>query len=99
MYNNATIIRTKELHLRYKPKRQNSDFKVAIVVSKKTAKLAVDRNRIRRRIYEWIRLNIPKDYKYDIMIAVFAEDLANLPAIQLEKKLKDSFSKVKAPKT
>ncbi|MEK7626366.1 MAG: ribonuclease P protein component [Patescibacteria group bacterium] len=97
MYNNASVIRTKEFQLRYKPKKPKSDFKVAIVVSKKTAKTAVVRNRIRRRLYEWVRLNVPATYEYDIMLTVFDEGLSGVPSETLQKQLKEAFAKVKPP--
>lgn len=97
MYNNASVIRTKEFQLRYKPKKPKSDFKVAVVVSKKTAKTAVARNRIRRRLYEWIRLNIPPSYEYDIMLTVFDEGFARVSSETLQKQLKEVFAKVRPP--
>lgn len=95
MYSNAEVIRTKEIQLRYKPKHNNKNYKTAVVVSKKVAKLAVVRNRIRRRIFEWIRLNIPEDYNYDIMVTVFDAELATVPSEQISALLEKTFSKVK----
>lgn len=88
-------MRAKELQIRYKTKHAGTDFKVAVVVSKKTSKQAVVRNKIRRRIYEWIRLNLPKDYKYDIMVTVFAHELAAVPSEQISKLLESNFEKIK----
>ena len=97
MYSHAEIIRAKEIQLRYKPKHNKENYKTAVVVSKKVAKLAVVRNRIRRRIFEWIRLNIPEDYNYDIMITVFEAGLATTPPNQISTLLEKTFSKVKNP--
>ena len=62
--------------------------RVAVVVSKKVEKSAVGRNRIRRRIYEALRLNfedIPK--KRDYIFIVYSKDLMRMPFSELEKLL------------
>lgn len=62
--------------------------RVAVVVSKKVEKSAVGRNRIRRRIYEALRLNfedIPK--KRDYIFIVYSKDLVKMPFSELEKLL------------
>ena len=54
--------------------------RVAVVVSKKVAKTAVRRNRIRRRVYEVLRENlelIPK--KRDYIFVVYSEDILKIP--------------------
>lgn len=99
MYSHAKVIRTKEFQLRYKPKHNKDNYKTAVVVSKKVAKLAVVRNRIRRRIFEWIRLNTPEDYSYDIMITIFDEGLSTAPSQQVNELLEKAFSKVNSAPT
>ena len=62
--------------------------RIAVVVSKKTAKLAVDRNRIRRRVYEAIRINydlIPE--KMDYIFVVYSKKIMKMPFNELEKML------------
>ena len=62
--------------------------RMAVVVSKKVEKTAVGRNKIRRRIYEVLRLNleqIPK--KRDYIFVVFSKDLLKMPFSDLEKLL------------
>ncbi|MBR3169328.1 ribonuclease P protein component [Candidatus Saccharibacteria bacterium] len=62
--------------------------RVSVVVSKKVAKLAVTRNRIRRRIYEAIRINfeyLPK--KTDYIFVVYSKKVLELSFSQLEKLL------------
>ena len=70
--------------------------KYAVVVSKKVAKSAVVRNRIRRRVYEWIRQNqdqIIKGRLYAVFI--YRQDFATQPSSDLSNLLKDLFSQVK----
>lgn len=60
--------------------------RVAVVVSKKVEKLAVNRNRIRRRVYEAIRLefdDVPK--KRDYIFVVYSKEIATLPFEELKK--------------
>ena len=62
--------------------------RVAVVVSKKVARLAVDRNRIRRRVYEVVRLNfdlIPK--KMDYVFVVYSKEIMRMPFGELEGML------------
>lgn len=59
-----------------------------VVVSKKVEKSAVGRNRIRRRVYEALRVNfdlIPK--KRDYLFVVFSKDVMKMPFSELEKTL------------
>ncbi len=62
--------------------------RIAVVVSKKVAKSAVERNRIRRRIYEALRKNleyIPE--KKDYIFVVFSKTIKDMPFSELEKLL------------
>ena len=58
----------------------------AVVISKKIEKSAVKRNRIRRRVYEALRLNIdsiPKEKDY--IFIIYTKDLIETPFNELEK--------------
>ena len=62
--------------------------RIAVVVSKKVDKTAVGRNRIRRRVYEALRLNmdlIPK--KRDYIFVVYGREIGKMPFGELEKLL------------
>ena len=62
--------------------------RVAVVVSKKVAKTAVKRNRIRRRVYEALRCNfelIPK--KRDYIFVVYSNDVIKMSYAELVKLL------------
>ncbi len=62
--------------------------RVAVVVSKKVEKSAVGRNRIRRRVYEAIRLNLkylPKERDY--IFVVFSNDILKISSKELEEIL------------
>ncbi len=70
--------------------------RVAVVVSKKVDKTAVGRNKIRRRVYEAIRLNfddLPK--KTDYIFVVYAKSVAVMPFDELEKVLSELVQEAK----
>ncbi|MDR2336851.1 MAG: ribonuclease P protein component [Candidatus Nomurabacteria bacterium] len=51
----------------------------AVVVSKKVLKSAVGRNRVRRRIYEALRLELPKIHQpVDCLVMVFSSDIKSI---------------------
>ena len=61
----------------------------AVVVSKKVNKTAVGRNRIRRRLYEAIRLDFDKFKKpRDYIFVVYNRNLKDLPFSELQKLLR-----------
>ena len=60
----------------------------AVIVSKKVLKSAVGRNRIRRRIYEAIRLQLPNlAIKADVLVRVYDKNLTNTPVVDLKREL------------
>lgn len=72
------------------PHRKHSRF--AVVVSKKVHKSAVGRNRIRRRVYEVVRHELPKfTAPHDVAIMVFSSELISLPSDELTTLLRDLF--------
>jgi ribonuclease P protein component len=72
------------------PKRQ--DPRVAVVVSKKVYKRAVGRNRIRRRVYEAVRQELPriKD-NADLVLVIFSADVRTIPADELTQTVRQLF--------
>ncbi len=62
--------------------------RISVVVSKKVAKSAVERNRIRRRVYEAIRLNfdyLPK--KTDYIFVIYSKTFSTMPFSEIEEQL------------
>lgn len=62
--------------------------RVAVVVSKKVEKTAVGRNRIRRRMYEALRVNfdlIPKGVDY--VFVVYSKEIMKIKFSELEEML------------
>ena len=69
-------------------------YRVAVVVSKKVAKSAPSRNRIRRRVYEAIRLNDKKLTNQDIVVTIFDERFLEMPSVELQKSIKRQLEQI-----
>ena len=82
------------LSLKYSPRKPGSRYRAAVVVSKKVHKSAVVRNRIRRRIFEIIRLHQASLGSVDIVVTVFSDQVAALPASELQEQVAVLLSKV-----
>ena len=62
--------------------------RMSVVVSKKVEKSAVKRNRIRRRVYEALRINMKLiSEKTDYIFVVYSRELMTMPFGELEKML------------
>jgi ribonuclease P protein component len=84
VYQHGKTARGPQLSLRYHLNPKRKTYRLAVVVGKKTAKSAVARNRIRRRIYELIAANDDKiTQPYDIVVTVFSPTIGQIPFEQL----------------
>lgn len=59
LYKNGTSVRSHWLTVKYIKNPHRKNTRVGVVISKKVHKSAVGRNRIRRRVYEIIRHELP----------------------------------------
>lgn len=85
------------MSLRFAPSRK-PDYRLAIVVSRKVSKSAVVRNRIRRRIYEVVRLHkkeVGVDWPLDLVISVFDDRAAKVPHEELTASVLQLLKKAK----
>lgn len=92
VYKNGQAVRSRLVTIKYvkNPHRKHSRF--AVVVSKKVHKSAVGRNRIRRRVYEVVRQELPKfTVPHDVAIMVFSSELISLPSNELNETLQQLF--------
>jgi ribonuclease P protein component len=93
LYKNADAYRSRFFTVKAikNPNRKTSRF--AVVVSKKVHKSAVGRNRIRRRIYEVIRHDLPNIIEHqDVAIIVTSGEVVALPHDELVTSLRDLLS-------
>lgn len=73
---------------------QRQDYRVAVVVSKKVHKSAVVRNRIRRRLYEIVRLYAKDtELQNDYVFVVQSEKLASLPPQEVIAEIQSLLKK------
>lgn len=84
VYSHGEVVRGPMLSLKYCLNPKRTSYRLAVVVSKKVMKSAVGRNRLRRRLYEAVRVLSDKiDKPYDIVITVFNDQLMTLPSEDL----------------
>lgn len=84
VYQRGQTVRGADISLRYVKNERQKDYRLAVVVSKKVSKSAVVRNRIRRRVYEQVRLlESAINQPYDLVFSVFKEDIASLESAKL----------------
>ena len=93
VYKNGQAVRSHFVTVKYtnNPHRKNSRF--AVVISKKVLKSAAGRNRVRRRVYEIIRHELPHfTGVHDVVVIAFSAELATMPAEELAATLKQLFA-------
>jgi ribonuclease P protein component len=103
VYRYGKTVRSEFVALRFAPSKKDS-YRLAVVVSRKVSKSAVVRNRIRRRIYEIVRLynkESGSSWNYDMVITVFDERIASIPYQDLQQGIIKLLSKanIQTPKS
>lgn len=86
VYKNGKTVRGPLTSLKYVQNPRRDAYRLAVVVSKKVNKSAIVRNRIRRRLYEAVRLRAAEiSLPYDMVISVFHEQVQDMPAEELAR--------------
>lgn len=86
VYRNGRTVRGPLCAIKFVENPKRTDYRLAVVVSKKVSKSAVVRNRIRRRIYETVRLQAPEmKSPYDIVMTVFSDQIGVISPEDLTK--------------
>ncbi len=99
VYDRGQTVRGSALALRYLLNERRKQYRAAVVVSKKVDKSAVTRNRIRRRIFEVIRQELPADLPaYDLVVTVFSDKVASWPPETLHKEVTGLLTQINTPK-
>ena len=93
VYRHGSTVRGQHLAVRSVRNSRRSEYRMAVIVSRKVHKSAVQRNRIRRRIYEIIRTGKPIPTPYDIVVTVFSDQVAVLPPEELAHLVRSLFKK------
>lgn len=93
VYKNGTAVRTRLITIKSTHNSHRKTSRFAVVVSKKVHKSAVGRNRIRRRLYEIIRLELPKMTRsHDVAVMVFSSEVLHMPAGELTELVRQLFT-------
>ena len=88
-YQNGKTIRGSKISLVFADNSRNKQS-YAVVVSKKILKSAVGRNRIRRRVYEAIRLELPKIQKpVDCIFIIYSKEILSIDFKEIQKNIRD----------
>jgi ribonuclease P protein component len=88
VYRNGKVVRSHLIAMRFTTNSHRKESRVAVVVSKKTLKSAVRRNRIRRRIYEYMRNQLPQlRGVYDVVLIVQNGEVLGLTSAELADQL------------
>lgn len=86
-YQNGHTIRRPQISLIY-TKNERGFLRFGVVVSKKILKSAVGRNRIRRRVYEAIRLNLPQNVKMDYLFIIYSKEVKDMSFLELQELIR-----------
>lgn len=93
VYKRGQTVRGPQIAVRYIRNANRQDYRLAVIVSKKVHKSAVERNRLRRRIYEIVRTGKPITQPYDIVITIFTERISTLSPEELTRLITDLLHK------
>lgn len=94
VYSNGKAVRSQLFTVKYVPNSHRTHPRFSVVVSKKVIKSAVGRNRIRRRLYEYLRVNTERlSGTFDIVIICTSAELRVLPYAHISEQLDQLFDK------
>lgn len=99
VYKTGQVARGPLFGVKAAPNPRRTTYRAAVVISRKAHKSAVARNRMRRRLYEALRLlesNIAEPY--DIVLTVFNENVLEAPAAEITGQLKKQLKELKIVK-
>ena len=92
VYSNGSSVRTQKITVKFAKNPRRKDSRFAVVVSKKVLKSAVGRNRIRRRVYEIIRHELPKiDGPLDAVVMIFHKSVKDISHEELKENIVNTF--------
>ncbi len=88
LYRNGKTVRGRLFMLKFVQNKRREANRASVVVSRKVAKSAVVRNRIRRRLYEVLRLHWKQIVApTDLVVTVLSVEVATIPAKELNHML------------
>ena len=97
LYRNGRALRSRHLTIKRVSNARRKTPRFAVVVSKKVHKSAVGRNRIRRRIYECIREELPQLMNVgDVAVIVTSGEVLSMSTSELQLTMKKLLNEVAA---
>ncbi len=99
VYRHGKTVRGPLMGLRYCPNSKREDYRLAVVVSKKVHKSAVQRNRMRRRIYEVFREHLVHSQPFDLVLTVFSPQAAEVPINELRDQVQSLLDQAELMQT
>ena len=94
VYANGKAVRSQAITIKTTTNDRRKYSRFSVVVSKKVIKSAVGRNRIRRRLYEYIRTNLEKiEGIHDVVLICTSSELRTLPYTDISSQLDQLFIK------
>lgn len=92
VYKNGTAQRSRYFTVKTTTNKRRKRSRFAVVVSKKVHKSAVGRNRMRRRVYEIIRHELPRLVgTHDVVIILSSSEVIGAPALELNEQIQHLF--------
>ena len=93
VFKNGETIRSRVLTVRYTANNHRKESRFSVSISKKVLKSAVKRNRVRRRVYEVVRLKMPEiTGVHDVVFIVTSPDLFTMEHSELKECVLRSLS-------
>jgi len=100
VYKNGQVVRSRFATLKSTTNPHRKQPRYAVVISKKVLKSSVRRNRVRRRIYEYLRTNSPRlSAPYDIAIIVSSSEFLTMAPAEVVNQLDYLFDQANLYKT
>ena len=94
VYKYGKSINLSQINLRYLTGSKDQPIRIAVVVSKKVNKSAVARNKIRRRIYEVLRLKLTQiKPSSSLIFNIYSDEIRTIPQDKLNSILIEILSK------
>lgn len=95
VYQKGSVVRGPLFSIKTAINNRRDKYRLAVVVSKKISKSAVIRNRIRRRLYELVRLHQADITKpIDMVITVFSDQVGSIDSKELEAQISSQLAQV-----
>lgn len=99
VYTHGHTVRSHLMAIKYSTHPKRTESRAAVVVSKKVLKHAVGRNRIRRRMYEVIRQELPAMHENrDLVFLIFSAEVLTVPHEELVETVRHLLSSADAYK-